>query len=137
MLQPTISQFSLLVIVVVVVVLNLVTETEGGRQRPPKPDEGGRHRPPRPDDDKKCAPCDKRRCPLVTPDTCQEGVIMKDDCDCCPVCHRTQVVNSTAPGVTGLDSGSNQTRVVSVQESKLKTVLLSPRKSTKGFVKTT
>ena len=32
-----------------------------------------------------CPPCDIRRCPTVTGDSC-EGQIVKDECNCCPVC---------------------------------------------------
>ena len=32
-----------------------------------------------------CGPCDRRACPLITPDSCP-GRVVKDPCDCCPIC---------------------------------------------------
>ena len=32
-----------------------------------------------------CPPCDMRTCVRVAPDDC-DGYVMKDTCDCCPVC---------------------------------------------------
>eukprot|EP00919_Chromeraceae_sp_WS-2016_P031589 GHVR01074661.1.p1 GENE.GHVR01074661.1~~GHVR01074661.1.p1 ORF type:complete len:114 (+),score=18.47 GHVR01074661.1:475-816(+) len=47
-----------------------------------------------------CAPCDLKECPNdVTPETC-EGTVIKDDCNCCPICQTAALSMPATPTTT-------------------------------------
>ena len=40
-----------------------------------------------------CGPCDVRSCPTIQAETCP-GLVVKDECNCCPVCQMTQTTDN-------------------------------------------
>jgi hypothetical protein len=56
-----------------------------------------------------CSPCDLKQCPRdVTPESCQ-GTVIKDECNCCPICEANTLSIPPAPPTTLAATVTNDT----------------------------